>query len=101
MKNRQIKLLRDETLRLLYLKNELKNIILKSIRINQQIKPIYKVYATYLIQKNSKFISKQKNYCLITGKSGGVYKYTNTSRQILNKLAQEGYITNIKSNNMK
>lgn len=101
MNSKKLRLSKDELYRIIFLKKELKQMILKSIKKNQQLKNYLRIYAAYLYQKNSAFISKQKNYCLITSKSGGVYSLTNTSRQCINKLAQEGYLINLKANNVK
>lgn len=101
MNVRKMRLSKDELYRILFLKKELKQIILKSIKKNQQLKNNIRLRAAYLYQKNTSFITKQKNYCLLTSKSGGVYKITNTSRHCINKLAQEGFLINVKSNNTK
>lgn len=96
-----MRLSRDEIRRILYLKKELKRTLLKSILRNQQLSPKVRGFALYKLQTENVFYSRQKNFCIQTGKSGGVIKLTNTSRQVLNKLAQEGYLINIKTNNIK
>lgn len=92
---------RDEIRRLLFLKKEIKRILLKSIYKNQQIKPIYRGFCVYKIQQDNIMTSRQKNICIITGKNRGIYSVTNTSRHALNKMLQEGFITNMKTNNTK
>lgn len=101
MNVKKIKISRDELLRIIFLKKEIKTILLKSIIKNQQIKPIYRGLCAYKLQKLKTFFTRQKNICIITGKSGGVYSVSNTSRQVLNKLLQEGFVTNMKNNNTK
>ena len=95
------KLSRDEILRLMFLKNEVQTVLLKSILKNQQIKPTVRNLCSFKIQRKKLFFCRQKNICLITGKSGGVYSISNTSRQVLNKMLQEGFVTNVKTNNTK
>jgi len=101
MSKKKARLNRDEIYRYIFLKNEILKIILKSISKNQQIKPIIRGLCILKNQKKITYISKQKNYCLLTGKSRGTTTLTNTSRQMLNKLAQYGELTNIRSNNLK
>lgn len=59
-----------------YLKNELKQLILKSVCRNFKINEILRVLSFFKIQflKKKKPISKQNNICQISGKYGGVYK---------------------------
>ena len=101
MKKTILRLSRDEIRRILFLKKEYKTVILKSILRNRQISNNIRVWSLYYIQKNTSFSSRQKNFFLLTGRSGGVWNITNTSRHCLNKLAQEGILNNIKVNNIK
>lgn len=101
MDKKKIRLSRDEIRRIIFLKKELKRLLLKSIIKNQQISPKIRGFALYKLQSENIFFSRQKNFCILTGKSGSVLKLTNTSRQMLNKLAQEGALINIKTNNIK
>jgi len=101
MDRKKTRLSRDEIRRIIFLKKELKRILLKSILRNQQLTPKTRAYALYKLQLENVFYTRQKNFCLITGRSGGVLKLTNTSRHVLNKLAQEGHLINIKTNNIK
>jgi ribosomal protein S14 len=101
MDRKKIRLSRDEIRRIMFLKKELKRLLLKSILKNQQISPKIRGFALYKLQSENVFYSRQKNFCVLTGKSGSVLKLTNTSRQMLNKLAQEGSLINIKTNNIK
>jgi ribosomal protein S14 len=101
MERKQIRLSRDEIRRVMFLKKELKRMILKSILKNQQLSPKIRGFALYKLQTENVYYSRQKNFCILTGKSGSVLKLTNTSRQMLNKLAQEGSVINVKTNNIK
>lgn len=101
MDKKKSKLSRDEILRMIFLKKEIKKILLKSILKNQQIKPTVRGLCSYKIQRDKVFFTRQKSICLVTGKSGSVYSLTNTSRQVLNKMLQEGFVTNVKTNNTK
>lgn len=96
-----LKISKDEIRRLMFLKKEIKRILLKSIYRNQGIKPIYRGLCAYKIQQDNLMSSRQKNICIITGKNRGTYSVSNTSRHILNKMLQEGFVTNMKTNNMK
>lgn len=101
MKAFKLKLHRDEILRLIFLKKEFKRILLKSIIKNQQIKPVIRGFCVYKIQRDKNFWTRSENICIITARSKGNYKMTNTSRHVFNKLLQEGFLTNIKTNNNK
>jgi len=101
MDRKTIRLSRDEIRRIMYLKQELKRLILKSILKNQQISPKIRGFALYKLQSENVFFSRQKNFCVLTSKSGSVLKLTNTSRQMLNKMAQDGSLINLKTNNIK
>jgi len=101
MRKPLIRLSRDEIRRIIFLKKEYKNIILKSILRNRQTNNNVRMFTLYKIQKNTTFLSRQKNFCILTGRAGGVWKISNTSRHCLNKFLQEGMLTNIKVNNIK
>ena len=101
MDRKTIRLSRDEIRRIMYLKQELKRLILKSILKNQQLSPKTRGFALYKLQTENVFYSRQKNFCVLTSKSGSVLKLTNTSRQMLNKMAQDGSLIGLKTNNIK
>jgi ribosomal protein S14 len=92
---------KDEIRRLLFLKKEYKFTFLKSIRKNHQLPNLTRFYSQYLLQQEHTFFSKQLNLCKKTGKAGGVYKFSNYSRHYINKQAQRGFLTNIRTNNEK
>ena len=68
--------------RKLFLKNELKKIILRSIIKNNNISLIYRYYALYNKSKLYRFssISQQKNKCVETGRIWSTVKKTQYSR---------------------
>jgi len=76
MKSHKLIISKDKVKRKLFLKNELKKLILKSIFKNQQTKEINRLDAlkhlTFFKKKTS--ISQQNNMCLISGRNGGVFK---------------------------
>lgn len=83
----------------LYTKNEIKQLILKSIVRNFSVKPLIRVKASKLIQAKSKmhFISKQKNnICLKTGRIKGVYNHFNLARHYMKYLGINNNLQNIK-----
>ena len=101
MNKKKARIYKDEIYRYIFLKNEFTKVLLKSISKNQQIKPTVRGLCIFKLQKKITFLSKQKNYCVLTGKSRGTNLLTNTSRQMLNKLAQIGELANLRSNNLK
>ncbi len=68
--------------RKLFLKNELKKIILKSLIKNNNIPLSHRYYALYNKSKLYRFssISQQKNKCVETGRIWSTVKKTNYSR---------------------
>ena len=101
MERKQIRLRRDEILRTKFLKFEYHNIILKSIARTRTIKPIIRFFALLKIQKKNTYISRWKNFCLLTGRGKGVTRSFNISRHMLNKQGQQGYITGYTRNNFR
>jgi len=80
----------------MFLKNEIKKKILKSIKLSQKVPLILKYkasyYNTFLIKSSSKTFFV--NRCVISGRVWGVNKYSNYSRFIFRKKA---YKTDIPS----
>lgn len=101
MKQSLCKVSKDEIRRIIYIKKELKNTLLKSLLKNQQVNPNIRFWVFYKIQQNCTFISRQNNRCVVTGRSGGVWKLTNMSRHMMNKRFQFGLIPNVRTNNVK
>jgi ribosomal protein S14 len=82
--------------RKLYLKNELKKKILKSIVQNQNVKPLKKQYAYYNLIKMSNFPYKIKNTCLLTGRNSAISNNFFLSRHSLKKLLNVNKLQNVK-----
>jgi ribosomal protein S14 len=101
MDHGNIKLFKDEIKRIKFLKNEFNLKILKSILRNGQCQNKYRFDALRRIQKKNVHISKQRNFCLMTGRGAGVYKFANLSRQMINKMCQQGELNSIRTNNKK
>jgi hypothetical protein len=72
MNNKTTKLQKDEIRRIKFLKNEIRYLLLKSIINNEQIKPKYRAFAMYKLQRKHIMFTKQKNHCLVTARSKGV-----------------------------
>lgn len=101
MERKQIRLRRDELLRIKFVKNEYFFILLKSLIKTRSLKPLLRFYAYTQIQKKTYFLSRWKNFCILSGRSKGTTKIFNISRQMLNKQSQQGLITGFRRNNVK
>lgn len=82
-----------------FLKNEIKNILLKSVFYDKSIKPIKRSFCLYRLinAKKKTKISFQKNVCLILSKHRGYYSKFGLKRHSIKKLNIKGEIPNIKS----
>lgn len=82
-----------------FLKNEIKNILLKSLfqdkNVNNTVKAFICKKLTFKKKKQS--ISFQKSVCLILNKHRSVYKYFNLKRHAIKKLNTLGKIPNLKA----
>ena len=98
MKRGKKNVTKDLINRKIFIKNELKRVILKSIIQNKNVKPIVRSYAYFkLVHFSRKYsISNQINVCLIRGRNKGVWKFAQMSRHAINKLAINGFLQNIK-----
>lgn len=96
MRKRKKNVYKDLIFRGLYLKYELKKIILRSLKRSKTTTPIKVVYINYILSKFDKkaSISRQYNPCLLMGRIGGVYKKYQFSRHMLLKLATRGNLQN-------
>jgi ribosomal protein S14 len=101
MERKNIRIRRDETLRIKFLKNELKLVILKSITRTSELPELVRFYAFTKIQKKYAFVSRWKNFCLLTGRARGNTKMFNVSRHMLNKISQQGYTSGFTRNNFR
>lgn len=75
----------------LYLKLEYKNLIIKSIIKNKNIKNSYNIIPTLL--KNTQ-IKYNKKVCLLSGSHKSVYNNLNLSKHNINYLATTGLLQN-------
>ena len=96
MNKKFINYLKIKVKKKLFLKNELKNKILKSIIQNQKNKYLKKQYAYYTLIKTTYFFNKVKNVCLLTGKNGAVSNNFFLSRHVLKKMLNSNKLQNIK-----
>jgi len=102
MKNNIINIKKELIKKKIYIKKEIKSIILKSIINNKNLNPIIRANALYKISKyiNKTTIAKQKNnVCLKTGRIGGVYTITNLSRHYMKNMFYKNELQNIKIKN--
>jgi len=101
-KSNIINIKKEKIKKKIFIKYEIKRIILKSIISNKNIKQIIRANATYKLSKfiNISTIAKQKNnICLKTGRIGGVYRLTNFSRHYMKKLFDKNDLQNVKIHN--
>ena len=101
--NKNIKnILREKLIRINIQHLELTNLILKSIKQNNNIKNFLKIYSNFkyintLSSNNS--ISKKHKICILTGKKSGLFKNFSFSRYIIKSLILRGKFTNLKKKN--
>lgn len=91
-----INFLKIKVKRKLFLKNELKRKILKSIVQNQQIKPLKRQYGYYKLIKNTSNFLKIKNVCLLTSRQSAVSNNFYFSRHVLKKMLNINKLQNVK-----
>lgn len=99
MERKNIRIRRDELLRLKFLKKEYTIIILKSVIHTRSISPLVRFHAYTRLNKHTHYISRWKNYCILTGRGKGVYSMFSVSRHVINKLGQQGYLSGFTRNN--
>ena len=98
MTRKFINFLKVKVKRKLFLKNEIKKKILKSIIQNQKIQPLKRQYSYYQLIKTSNLYLKIKNTCLLTGRNSSVYKNFFISRHSIKKMLNDNKLQNIKIN---
>jgi ribosomal protein S14 len=91
-----INFLKIKLKRKLFLKNELKRKILKSIVQNQQLKPLKRQYGYYKLIKNASTFLKIKNVCLLTSRQSSVSNNFYFSRHVLKKMLNVNKLQNVK-----
>jgi small subunit ribosomal protein S14 len=82
----------DNFRRKLFLKNELKKIIIKSLIKNNNLPIIYRYFVLYNKSKLIRFgsITKQKNKCVQTGRTWSTIKNVNYSRFLFRTESNKG-----------
>jgi hypothetical protein len=95
MRRQKKKIIKEIIKRKYFIKNELKEKILKSIIQNKKIIQIKRFFAQIILQKNNK---KKKNnkICLYTSKFRGINTFLFFSRHTIKKLANMNELQNIK-----
>jgi hypothetical protein len=95
MRRQKKKIIKEVIKRKYFIKNELKEKILKSIIQNKKIIQIKRFFAQIILQKNNK---KKKNnkICLYTSKFRGINTFLFFSRHTIKKLANMNELQNIK-----
>jgi len=93
-----IKFLKVKIKRKLFLKNELKKKILKSIIQTQSANLLKKHYAQYSLSKFSYNTLKIKNICLMDGRSTSVSNNFFISRHSMKRLLNVNKLQNVKIN---
>jgi len=78
---------------------EYKYLLLKGIVKTRALTPETRFFAYTKIQKKHVFLSRWKNFCLLSGRARGTTKIFNVSRHMINKLSQQGYVTGFTRNN--
>lgn len=88
----------DNLKRKLFLKNEIKRFLLKSLIVNQNLPLIYRYFAYYNKIKLSRMSSiiQQKNKCTQTGRVWTTVKMTNYSRFVFRKESYSGNLPGFK-----
>jgi len=88
----------DNYKRKLFLKNELKKIILTSILLNQKLPQTYKYFALYNRSKLIRISSvvQQKNRCVLTGRRWSINKFTKYSRFVFRTESYKGHLPGFK-----
>lgn len=91
LKKQKQRILKNQINSCLILKFEIKNLILKSILINNNLKNKNRLLSFYLLRKKKK---KNKKICLLSGHFRGTNTKLNLSRHNLNYLSKLGLLQN-------
>jgi ribosomal protein S14 len=89
-------ILQNQITSITFTKNELKYLILNSIKFNKNIQNINKNHFHFYSLKRSSSVSKLKGICLFSGYKRAIIKNFSSSRFIANKLAKQGLLHNYK-----
>jgi ribosomal protein S14 len=95
----QLRFLKDNNKRILYKKTEVFQKVLKVLSFYKTSKftlnlIIRNFFFSVLVKNN--FKSRTKNYCIITGRSRGVFRKMRVSRISFRKLGSEGFFFGLK-----
>lgn len=96
---KQRRFLKDNKKRILYKKTEIFQKILKTLTLHTTCKSSLNLILHKLLffkLKKDNFKSRIKNYCIITGRSRGVFKKLRVSRISLRKLGSDGLFFGLK-----
>lgn len=99
MKNKIRNINKDLIKRKMFLRVEIKKMILKSIFQNSNVKPIIRAKILRklgLFRKNESISRQNNNICLLTGRNKGVLRLNNLSRHMIKKLSTTGDVQNFK-----
>lgn len=90
--------LTDNLKRKLFIKNELKRFILKSLGLNTTLPLSYRYFAIFNYSKISRWSSiiQQKNKCIKTGRTWSTVKHAKYSRFIFRRESYNGNIPGFK-----
>ena len=97
MKREEKNIMIDWIKKKLFLKNEIKSIIIKSIFQNRYIPNVKRCYMKVVntrVKKKSS-ISSQKKRCVITGQSNSVYKNFEINRHVVKRFNNVGLIQGV------
>lgn len=95
MNTRRYKSILDEQKRKEFAKHELLRRCHQSISKNQFLKIRYRVASSYYLRVNKHYTSRLRNYCIITGRSGGIVRQYKMSRMCFKKYADAGLLAGV------
>lgn len=102
MKKKKLNIIQDMLKKKIFIKKELKSLVLKSIIFNTNSIPELRMLCKLKLQKfdKKKFISKQtNNMCLKTGKIKSVLNMTKLGRHFIKQIAVSNNLQNFRINN--
>jgi len=94
VKKSKKQILKHNIINNIILKNEYKNIILKSLIHNRTINNKIKLLINFYLKKQ--YLKKNKKICLLSGRHRGVYSNLNLSRHNINYFSKLGILQNFK-----
>jgi len=88
-------LVKDFLLRKSFLKNELIQIVFKSLAVNKYIPKGRRNSLYHLLSCNKSYFVRIRNFCIITGRGRGILHSFKISRHCFKKYASNGFIEGI------